>query len=237
MYAISPYASDVTRAMEIITALSTKADFVNAFTYGVENVNYTVNENSGLVEKLNNSYSINPLYTGNQFLQKPSADMDELTLKLAANNWELAKAQNLDMVYSSYLGYQLKYTEEVKSKDDPPVVTIEPIKSGDLTIAEIIKGVEEASAGFIAQLEAFEEYDREEIRTRKVQVRNATTGEVRTEERSETVVIHVTLDDFIAELNKEITADIYIAAAINAKDDNSPLMKYNSWYGTAHPAA
>ena len=41
--------------------------------------------------------------------------MDEKTLRYSANNWELAKLQNRDLVLNPYCGFEVKMTDSVPS--------------------------------------------------------------------------------------------------------------------------
>ena len=234
MYAITTTAADVARCMQVIQALSTNEELVNLYTYGVEGVHYEKDEITDVVTKLNNDYSINMIYTGNQFLMWQNSDMDELTLKNSANKWELGKAQNLDMVYSGYLGYQPKYTTE--EKDDEGNISVVNIMSAEMTVKEIVENVEKVSQGYLDRIASFEEYDYDEINIKKVNVKYP-DGTIVPEEREEIVTKTKTVDDFIADLMKEIAEDIYITAALNAADENSPTSAYSAWHAAKYPPA
>ena len=219
MYAVSKYAADVSRCMEVVNLFTTNSEFINLMQYGVDGVDYDINEATGYVES-KSTYSMNSDYTGNQFLMLQSSDMTDLQLKLSDDNWALAKTQNLDMVYNPYLGFSLSYLDKEGEK----------LLSSELTIDEIMKGVVDSSAGYLEQIANFKEYDEESEEPYLVRV----NGEIET--RTRTVTKTITVDDFISGLIKEANADIYIAACLNAKDENSPISQYNTWYAATYPA-
>ena len=232
MYGVTKYAADAARCMDIIKSLTINEELVNLYTYGVEGVHYNVNEVTGVISINNKDYSMNPLYTGNQFLMYQNSDMNELELKLSANKWELAKKQNLDMVYSGYLGYEMKYTEEVKDKEGN--VTVNDIKVGAFTIKEIVDEVEKASQGYLEQIANFKPYMNEVVEKKSKRLKYP-DGHVETIEEEEIKLVEVTVDDFIADLSKEVAANVYIAAAINAKEATSPTSQYSTWLAAAYP--
>ena len=96
----------VKRCMEIITAFNTDIELSNIFQYGVREKNYTfVDENAGVIRRLDDSYSMDIRYTGNIFLKYRSEDMDEFWTFNSKNKWENAKNSNLDSIFSCQLGY------------------------------------------------------------------------------------------------------------------------------------
>jgi hypothetical protein len=97
MFAVSKYTKSVSRSMEIITYLNTKADLRNLFAYGIKGVHYDLDK-SGVVKKLNNDYNMKLEYTGNTFICYPPEGS-------SPDIWEEAKAHNLDMVLSPYFGF------------------------------------------------------------------------------------------------------------------------------------
>lgn len=109
MFAVSKYTKSVSRSMEIITYLNTRSDLRNLFAYGIEGVDYELDAN-GVVKKLSNDYNMKLEYTGNLYIAYPPEGS-------SPDVWEVAKAQNLEMVKSPYFGFILDY-----SKLDPAVV-------------------------------------------------------------------------------------------------------------------
>lgn len=114
MYGISSGCAYPARAMEILTLLSTNADIVNLLAYGVEGAHYDLSS-GGMVTNRSKDYRINIRYAGNMFLLRQNNEMDEKTLRYSANNWELAKLQNRDLVLNPYCGFEVKMTDSVPS--------------------------------------------------------------------------------------------------------------------------
>lgn len=239
MYGITTTAADVARCMQVVAALTTNEDLINLYTYGIEGVHYEIDELTGMVTKLNNDYSVNSAYTGNQFLMWQNSDMDELTLKNSANKWEYGKAQNLDLVYSGYLGYEMPYTIEEKDADgniNIVDILINAETENEMTMRELVAGVESVSQDYLNRIASFEEYDYEEEKLTPVRKVYA-DGTSEIVNRSEFITKTKTLDDFIADLLKEIAEDVYIAAAINSADANSPTSLYSTWHTAKYPAS
>ena len=122
IYAISKYASEYAdRCMNILNALTTNAEYRNLFAYGVENVNYMVDEETGLVTWANvkpeNIYEMDLSRTGNMFLLKQNDRMTEEELILSANNWAIAKATNNAAIVSPYAKFTLNTTADLKSSN------------------------------------------------------------------------------------------------------------------------
>ncbi len=218
MYCISQYAANVSRCMEVLELLTTEPEIIDILAYGVEGVDYEIDEN-GYVAKKDTTYSMNLNYVGNQFMMTPSADLSDSMKALAADNWALAKKQNLDMAYDPYLGFRLNYTATDKEGN------VSDLKSSEMTIKQIMDGVVESSKDFLKQIEEFRPYEQEV--TEQYYVKTS-TGDI--EQRERTVMKTVTIDDFVADLTAQAKADIYIAACLNTGDDNSPVAQYTSWY-------
>ena len=105
MYAVSASSSNtVTRAMEIITLMNTNKQFKDIFEYGAEGTNFIYNQDTGLVQRLNQDYMVNMNYTGNNFIATLTADDNP-------NKWEIAKQQNLSVVNSVFLNFYLDRTK------------------------------------------------------------------------------------------------------------------------------
>ena len=97
MFAISTYTKDITRSMEVLTALNTNAELRNIFAYGIKDVHYTLDAD-GVVRTLNNEYDTPLEYTGNMFLAYPPEGA-------APDIWDTCKAQNLEIVDDPYFGF------------------------------------------------------------------------------------------------------------------------------------
>lgn len=130
VYAISKYAEEYAdRCMHVLNALTTNAEYRNLFAYGVENVNYMVDEETGLITKNNvkpeNVYDMDIYLTGNVFLVKQNDQMTEAEMILSANNWAFAKATNNLAIVSPYAKFTLNITADLKAAaSDPSYKTV-----------------------------------------------------------------------------------------------------------------
>ncbi len=102
MFAVSAFTSDVNRSMEIITLLNTDAAFRNLFQYGIQEVNYNLNEEDCAERTSDNLYMMDIYKTGNMFIAYPDADegMNQQTL-------EYAKQQDREVVTNPTLGFTI----------------------------------------------------------------------------------------------------------------------------------
>ncbi|MGN1095769.1 MAG: hypothetical protein ACI4QR_05220, partial [Eubacteriales bacterium] len=87
MFAVTAYTSDSKRAMEVVEAINTDAQIKNLLQYGIEGVNYTVNEDD-TVTRLNNDYMMDNALTGNVY-------MGHLEEGMANTSWAYVKQTNL----------------------------------------------------------------------------------------------------------------------------------------------
>ena len=97
MLAVYSKTSSYTRSLEFILELTTNPELKNLFQYGVEDENYSVNED-GTLHILNDAYSMNNNLTGNVYMSTPLEG--ELTDK-----WEYMKKTNLDSLIDPYLTF------------------------------------------------------------------------------------------------------------------------------------
>ena len=98
MFAVSSYSRSVSRSMEIITYLNTNTDLRNVLQYGVEGVNYELDENGVLRRTSKNLYQMDIKKTGNEFIAHPEEGMP-------ANMWDMAKLQNNNALINPLLGF------------------------------------------------------------------------------------------------------------------------------------
>ncbi len=104
MFAVSAYASDVTRAMEIVTMLNTNAELRNIYAFGVEGVNYELNED-GTVHMLNDEWSMNFYHSGNTLIGASPET-------LPANYAQIGIMQNIESLLNPYFKWNFVPTEE-----------------------------------------------------------------------------------------------------------------------------
>lgn len=98
MMGVTNYTSSDSRALEVIQAINTDGKLKNILQYGIENVNYSVNEDGKTITRLNNDYLMNTLLTGNLFVGYPEEGID-------GDTWEYHKLTNIDSKLSPYLIY------------------------------------------------------------------------------------------------------------------------------------
>ncbi len=227
MFCVSKYSMNAERSMEIIAELQIKAEFRNIFQYGVEGVNYTADEYTGVITYLNDTYSMNPEDTGNLFLLTPNTSMSNQMLKLSENNWALGKQQYRDTVTSPYslfdfriitesnyktesLAYRAAYEAALnaakdkagKDFDESKFVFDEPYAY--TYTDEILAKLDELSTEYLQRIEDFEEYKDEEGNT-------------------------VTIKDFIKTLQKEFENNEYYKMFVDSENLDAPYVQYNNW--------
>lgn len=98
MLAVSSYTANYTRSLEFILELTTNPEVKNIFQYGIEGVNYVVNDD-GTITRLNREYIMDNGTTGNVYMGYPEEGM-------LPNQWEYVKATNLKSIINPYLNYR-----------------------------------------------------------------------------------------------------------------------------------
>ena len=102
-YGVYANTNNETRALDFIQLLNTNSEIQTLFAYGIEGVNYVLE--NGKVKMLNDTYSINKAYVGNRFIGYPTVDENE-------DIFEIARERNLNAVVSDFFGYQFQYDKE-----------------------------------------------------------------------------------------------------------------------------
>ncbi len=120
-FALSNYSSDPSRCMELIAELYTNEELLNTLLYGVENVTYTKDDDTGIVTRKHTGdgssiYIMSEYQVGNTFLAWQNSEMTEKELKVSADGWELAKQAYSDTIFSPYC----RFTVKMDSVDDYP---------------------------------------------------------------------------------------------------------------------
>ena len=101
MFAVSTYTKNVSRSMEIITALNTDPELRTILQYGVEDQHWRINEeNPDVIDIISDDYKMNILETGNVYMTYPAAGVSK-------DVWEYGKTQNLATQISPYYGFKL----------------------------------------------------------------------------------------------------------------------------------
>ena len=101
MFAVSSYTKDVSRSMEIITAINTDPELRTILQYGVEDKHWKVNEeNPDVIDIISDEYKMNIQETGNVYMTYPAAGVSK-------DVWEYGKTQNLASQVSPFYGFDL----------------------------------------------------------------------------------------------------------------------------------
>ena len=112
MFAVSSNSKNALACMQVLTLLNTNAELRNILQYGVQGVDYVVDEDTGVLSRLDRNvklddgseanygkvYQMDIEKTGNCFIAYPEEG-------LAADYWENAKAQNNDALINPLLGF------------------------------------------------------------------------------------------------------------------------------------
>ncbi len=152
MFAVSAFTKDFDRVMEVITLLNTSNELRNLLQYGIENVNYELDEDTGALRRMNNEYMMDLYKTGNVYMAYPEEGMP-------LNIWEMAKKQNLvsGTYYEDAFGGFTLPEDTPEEKNEAGEVTKEAF-TVDMTAAEALA---QASAELKAALDGaatYEEY-------------------------------------------------------------------------------
>lgn len=233
MFCVSTYTSNVDRCMEIITALQTVPSFRNTFQYGVENINYTLDEYTGMITYLNDTYSMDPADTGNLFILTPNTGMSEALLKLAENDWALGKQQLRDTLSSPYSMFDFRIVTAENYKTTSPAYLSAYSEALEAAKKEQGKNFDES------KFEYDEEYTEtytdvildELVKLSDEYLQKIKSFEEYTDEDGNTV----TMKDYIKQLRKEFEANEYYQMFIDSKNADSPYSQYNTWYSKAGP--
>mgnify|MGYP004560018677 FL=1 len=137
MFGLCGYSlASASRGMEVITYLNTNKDFRNLLQYGIENVNYTIDEKGALHRTDTNEYFMDIAKTGNVFMAYPEEGMN-------LDAWTYGKKQNLEAKIDCTLGF--RFYEEASE-----------LSNIDLAAVKLIA---EESAKIAAELAAIKDYD------------------------------------------------------------------------------
>ncbi|MGM9680637.1 MAG: hypothetical protein ACI3XR_03935 [Eubacteriales bacterium] len=116
MFAVSEYSSDVARCMQVVNLLMTNEELLNTVLYGVENVTYIRDEDTGIVSRkytsdTNSIYIMDENLIGNIFLAWQNDEMSDEVLSVSADNWKLAKQASTDATFSPFAHFPLVWDE------------------------------------------------------------------------------------------------------------------------------
>ena len=102
MMGVTSFGTDasIARALEVVQAFNTDGVLKNLLQYGIEGVNYKVNEDGKTITRLNHDYLMNTMLTGNLYTGYPEEGQ-------LANLWDYYKTTNLDSLLSPFLIYYI----------------------------------------------------------------------------------------------------------------------------------
>ncbi len=118
MYAVTKYTKSVERATEIIEMFNCNADFRNTLYYGVENIDYVKDADSGNIIRTTKDWNMDIYDSGNLFLLERSEELGDYYYSMSKNNWESGKALNRDSVTGLNLGFCVEKTDAIQSNID-----------------------------------------------------------------------------------------------------------------------
>lgn len=235
MYAVSAYSVDLSRSMEIIELLASEPDVVNLLAYGIEDVNYSKDDSSNVVELFNkedsgdNYYRMNPSYAGNQYKRFITSDATSEEIAISADNWAGAKSQNLASVSLPYSGFVIntelvptyiapENSDESDDEDETDAVTdaVTDSNSGATepeTPAKTYMPVDEMLAGLEA---VYKEY------SEKVANFNGTDPDTGAA---------MSFSDYLDTITERLAENIYVNQALDECNSASVLNQYNAFAG------
>jgi hypothetical protein len=98
MFGVSANSKRTQACIEVLTYLNTNAELRNILQYGVKGINYTIDEDTKVLKRLNDDYVMDIEKTGNCFIAHPEEG-------LPADYWENSKKQNNDALVNPLLGF------------------------------------------------------------------------------------------------------------------------------------
>ena len=145
MFGVTQYTKDLTRSMEIITYINTNPELRNLLQYGIENENYVINED-GTLTRLNKTYMMDLLKTGNAFVAYPEEGMP-------VNAWDYGKKQNIDARLDPMNGFEFDaealnwdYMDIMNNTSKTYLAELADCKTYDDVVAFIDRAYEELTA-------------------------------------------------------------------------------------------
>lgn len=159
MYAISSFTEEPSRAMEVLHLLTTNEEIINLLAYGIENVHYEKNYD-GTITILNDDYSINPAYAGNQFKLWQTTSMTEEEKLLSADEWSLAKKQNLTLSVNPYFGFELADNPKLDDASDSAQEETDESaqQQTHMHLDTLLEGLDALYQDFESRIAAFQPY-------------------------------------------------------------------------------
>lgn len=155
MFGVSANSKRTQACIEVLTYLNTNSELRNVLQYGVQGVNYTIDEETKVLKRLNDDYVMDIEKTGNCFIAHPEEG-------LPADYWENSKKQNNDALINPLLGFDFnRELAEYNAKLDDVLISY-VAQFSDTKLAEIeecanyeelYELVEDKTNGFAATLD------------------------------------------------------------------------------------
>ncbi len=98
MFGVSSNSTNTAACVQVLTLLNTNAEFRNILQYGVEGVDYEINEETGILKRKKTNYLMDIEKTGNCFIAYPEEGK-------SPDYWENSKKQNNDALINPLLGF------------------------------------------------------------------------------------------------------------------------------------
>ena len=112
MFAISANSKHVKAAMEVITLINTDSEARNILQYGVEGVDYYIDDETGTLHRMKTQYLMDIEKTGNCLIAHPEEGLPK-------DYWENAKNQNSTALINPLLGFDINRVLNDRNTDDP----------------------------------------------------------------------------------------------------------------------
>lgn len=100
MFGVSANSVNTESCIKVLTLLNTNAEFRNILQYGVKDVDYEIDEETGILSRKKTNYLMDIEKTGNCFIAYPEEGN-------APDYWEDAKKQNNDALINPLLGFDI----------------------------------------------------------------------------------------------------------------------------------
>ena len=153
MFAVSAFTKEIDRVMEVLALLNTNSELRNLLQYGIENVNYELDEVTGALSRMNNEYMMDIYKTGNVYMAYPEEGMP-------LNIWEMSKKQNLvsrENIEDSFGGFVIP--DDIDEERDPESgAVIKEAFKVDLASAEALSDASKELKAALDGAATYEEY-------------------------------------------------------------------------------
>lgn len=227
MFCVSSTASNVDRCMEIISALQKDSSFRNTFQYGIEGVNYKVDEATGMVKYINDTYSMKPENTGNIFILKPNDQMSEKMLKFAENDWELGKQQYRDTIITSYSLFDFRIVTEENYKTDS-LIYLKQYEEA-YNAAKKAQGKKFNPSEFKFDAEYEQEYT-DVIIAELIKVCDEYAEKINSFKGYDDDGNKISITSYIRNISNQLKENEYYKMFVDENNPDAPLTQYENWY-------